>query len=60
MDQALPYRHLFIGVGLDSSERGHPPEKFAGLCAFKELGLRLVAHAGEEGHLSTSTTPWMC
>ena len=39
-----------IGVGLDSSERGNPPEKFARVFArCKELGLRLVAHAGEEG-----------
>jgi adenine deaminase len=48
--EALPYRHQFIGVGLDSSERGHPPEKFARVFArCRELGLRLVAHAGEEG-----------
>lgn len=50
LEQALPYREKFIGVGLDSSERGHPPEKFARVFArCKELGLRLVAHAGEEG-----------
>jgi len=50
LDEALPYRDLFIGVGLDSSERGHPPEKFARVFArCRELGLRLVAHAGEEG-----------
>ena len=50
LDQALPYRQHFIGVGLDSSERGHPPEKFAKVFArCKELGLHLVAHAGEEG-----------
>jgi adenosine deaminase len=48
--QALPYRDKFIGVGLDSSERGHPPEKFARVFTrCKELGLHLVAHAGEEG-----------
>ena len=48
--QALPYRQLFIGVGLDSSERGHPPEKFAQVFArARALGLHLVAHAGEEG-----------
>src|SRR5262245_51977247 len=29
LEEALPYRSQFIGVGLDSSERGHPPEKFA-------------------------------
>lgn len=50
LEQALPYREKFIGVGLDSSERGHPPEKFARVFArCKELGLHLVAHAGEEG-----------
>jgi adenosine deaminase len=50
LEQALPYRHQFIGVGLDSSERGHPPEKFARVFArCRELGLHRVAHAGEEG-----------
>ncbi len=48
--QSLPYREHFIGVGLDSSERGHPPEKFARVFEkCRELGLHLVAHAGEEG-----------
>jgi len=50
LEQALPYRAHFIGVGLDSSERGHPPEKFARVFArARELGLHAVAHAGEEG-----------
>ena len=50
LEQALPYRDKFIGVGLDSSERGHPPEKFARVFPrCRELGLHLVAHAGEEG-----------
>lgn len=50
LEQALPYRDKFIGVGLDSSEVGHPPEKFARVFAkAKALGLHLVAHAGEEG-----------
>jgi len=50
LEAALPYRHHFVGVGLDSSERGHPPEKFARVFArARELGLHLVAHAGEEG-----------
>jgi adenosine deaminase len=50
LEQSLPFRDKFIGVGLDSSERGHPPEKFARVFArCKELGLHLVAHAGEEG-----------
>jgi adenine deaminase len=47
---ALPYRDRFIGVGLDSSELGHPPEKFARVFAqARALGLHVVAHAGEEG-----------
>jgi adenosine deaminase len=50
LQEALPYRNQFIGVGLDSSERGHPPEKFARVFArCRELGLHIVAHAGEEG-----------
>ena len=49
-DAALPYREHFIGVGLDSSERGHPPEKFARVFArARAEGLHCVAHAGEEG-----------
>ena len=49
-EQALPWKHHFVGVGLDSSERGHPPEKFARVFAkAREAGLHLVAHAGEEG-----------
>jgi len=50
LEQALPLRDQFIGVGLDSSELGHPPEKFARVFArCRELGLHRVAHAGEEG-----------
>ncbi|MDD2713467.1 MAG: adenosine deaminase [Simplicispira sp.] len=50
LEQALPLRDKFIGVGLDSSELGHPPEKFARVFArCAELGLHRVAHAGEEG-----------
>ena len=50
LDQALDFRHLFMGVGLDSSEVGHPPEKFARVFArCRDLGLHIVAHAGEEG-----------
>ena len=50
LEAALPYREHFIGVGLDSSEMGHPPEKFERVFArCRELGLHLVAHAGEEG-----------
>ncbi len=50
LEAALPWREQFIGVGLDSSERGHPPGKFAHVFAHaRALGLHLVAHAGEEG-----------
>ncbi len=50
LDEALPHRQHFIGVGLDSSERGHPPEKFARVFAkARAAGLHVVAHAGEEG-----------
>jgi len=49
-EEARPYRGKFIGVGLDSSELGHPPEKFARVFAqARQDGLRAVAHAGEEG-----------
>jgi adenosine deaminase len=50
LEQALPYRDKFIGIGLDSGEVGNPPEKFARVFArCRELGFHLVAHAGEEG-----------
>ena len=50
LDQALPFLHLITGIGLDSSEVGHPPAKFARVFArARGLGLKLVAHAGEEG-----------
>ena len=54
LEAALPlreqYADLWNGIGLDSSERGNPPEKFARVFArCKELGFHLVAHAGEEG-----------
>lgn len=48
--QAKPYKHLFVGVGLDSSELGNPPSKFRHIFAqAKSEGMKLVAHAGEEG-----------
>ncbi|AUX89113.1 adenosine deaminase [Acinetobacter variabilis] len=50
LEQALPYKDRIIGVGLDSSEVGHPPSKFE--CVFakaREAGFLVVAHAGEEG-----------
>jgi adenosine deaminase len=50
LQAALPWRDRFIGVGLDSSEVGHPPEKFARVFAqARAWGLHVVAHAGEEG-----------
>ena len=48
--QAEPYLDRIHGVGLDSSEVGHPPSKFERVfAAAREKGLKLVAHAGEEG-----------
>ena len=50
LTQAEPYLDRIAGVGLDSSEVGHPPSKFArGFARAGELGLKRVAHAGEEG-----------
>ncbi|MGF1869927.1 adenosine deaminase [Photobacterium indicum] len=50
LEQAISYKDKIIGVGLDSSEQGHPPEKFAKVFqkALNE-GFLTVAHAGEEG-----------
>ena len=53
LEEALPYKHEIIGVGLDSSELGNPPSKFKEL--FKKArqeGFKVVAHAGEEGDVS--------
>src|ERR1043165_5438267 len=53
LDAALPFRSEFVGVGLDSGERGNPPSKFQRVFAkARSLGLRPVAHAGEEGPAS--------
>lgn len=50
LQQALPYKDQIIGVGLDSSEVGHPPSKFERVFAqAREEGFLVVAHAGEEG-----------
>jgi adenosine deaminase len=50
LDAALPYLDRIDGVGLDSSEVGHPPAKFERVFArARTLGLKIVAHAGEEG-----------
>ena len=50
LGQAMPYRDWFMGVGLDSSEVGNPPERFEEVFRIaRSEGLRVVAHAGEEG-----------
>lgn len=50
LDEARPWLDRIDGVGLNSSEVGHPPAKFQRVFArARNLGLRLVAHAGEEG-----------
>lgn len=50
LEQALPYKDKIKAVGLDSSELGHPPEKFQRVFARAiEQGYLTVAHAGEEG-----------
>lgn len=50
LEEAEPFLKDIIGVGLDSSENGHPPSKFKNVFAkAMEKGLLTVAHAGEEG-----------
>lgn len=50
LEQALPYKDKIVGVGLDSSELGHPPQKFENVFQRAlEEGFLTVAHAGEEG-----------
>jgi adenosine deaminase len=50
LDQALPHKADILGVGLDSSEVGHPPSKFKSVFRrAQQEGFKLVAHAGEEG-----------
>ena len=50
LEQSRPYLSDVTAVGLDSSESGNPPEKFARVFkACRDMGLELVAHAGEEG-----------
>lgn len=50
LNEALEHRDALVGVGLDSSESGHPPEKFVKVFErAREAGLLAVAHAGEEG-----------
>ena len=50
LDQALPHKNKILGIGLDSSEVGHPPAKFKrAFDRARDEGFRLMAHAGEEG-----------
>lgn len=50
LEEALPYKDMIAAVGLDSSEVGHPPSKFAEVFArARREGFEAVAHAGEEG-----------
>jgi adenine deaminase len=50
LKEAQPFKDKIYGVGLDSSEKGHPPSKFKKVFKkAKKQGLKLVAHAGEEG-----------
>ncbi|WP_420935727.1 adenosine deaminase [Alteromonas sp. A081] len=53
LEQARPYYSDIHAVGLDSSELGHPPSKFERVFKqAKQLGFKVVAHAGEEGPAS--------
>lgn len=62
LQDALQYRDLFIGVGLDSDERDNPPEKFAAAFALaKEVGLHLTVHCdidqvGSVNNIRTAVT----
>jgi adenine deaminase len=50
LGEALPYKNSIAAVGLDSSEKGHPPSKFVAVFdRARREGLLTVAHAGEEG-----------
>ncbi len=50
LEQILPHRDRIVAVGLDSSERGNPPQRFAAVFErAREAGFLTVAHAGEEG-----------
>jgi adenine deaminase len=50
LDSALAFRDKIVGIGLDSSETGHPPSKFKRVFArARDAGLFVTAHAGEEG-----------
>jgi adenine deaminase len=53
LDSALAFRDKIVGIGLDSSETGHPPSKFRNVFRrARDAGFFLTAHAGEEGPAS--------
>jgi len=61
LEQAQPFLQNVIAVGLDSSERGNPAEKFTDVfAACRRLGLHAVAHAGEEGPAASITNTLEC
>jgi adenosine deaminase len=50
LEEALPFQDRIVAVGLDSSEKGHPPSRFQAVFEkAREQGFLTVAHAGEEG-----------
>lgn len=50
LDECLDYRDMILGIGLDSSENGNPPDRFRNVFRrARDHGFKLVAHAGEEG-----------
>jgi len=52
LDKAIEHKEKILGIGLASSELGHPPSKFErAFDKAREEGFRIVAHAGEEGPL---------
>jgi len=53
LTEALPHKALIAGIGLDSTETGHPPAKYAAVFErARREGFLAVAHAGEEGPAS--------
>ena len=61
LEQALPYKQWITAVGLDSSEVGHPPDKFKTVFdRARNEGLLTVAHAGEEGPPEYIWQAWTC
>ncbi|WP_263832166.1 adenosine deaminase [Sulfurospirillum oryzae] len=53
LKQSLPFKDKILGIGLDSSEVGHPPSQFERVFEeARKIGYKIVAHAGEEGDSS--------